>query len=106
MMFSLFFLGKVNLLLVFFLSSYPDQTVNPHIVKPSYKYWSPYIGLFSRKDEFLFNSEHRKCNLEKDTLDFGCRKPTLDEVAELFETGSVRILFAFSFTCSTILSLD
>ena len=85
---------------------FPFFLPRPHIVKPSYKYWSPYIGPFSQKDEFLFNAEHRKCNLEKDTLDFGCCKPTLDEVAELFETGSVGILFAFSFTCSTILSLD
>ena len=72
-------------------AGFPD---NPFELKPSYKFWSPYIGPFSRKDQ-AYNSEHRKCHHEKDLEDFGCRRPTLDEVADLLEGGTVSENFLY-----------
>ena len=64
---------------------------NPFIVKPSYKFWSPWVGRFTRKGSKLLNSEHRKCRHDLDEAEFGTRrKMNVEDVIEVLEQGSVR----------------
>lgn len=45
-------------------------------VKPNYTCWSPWIGKHSRKDDFAYNTEYRKCSVGSDD---GMNEPVAEE---------------------------
>jgi hypothetical protein len=62
---------------------------NPFCVKPSYKFWAPWIGTQTRADS-VFNTEYRKCNPGKDAAESGTRQEAnLEDLVEVLEQGSV-----------------
>lgn len=64
---------------------------NPFCVKPSYKFWAPWIGRETRGPK-VFNSEYRKCQHSKDVEESGTRSETnVEDVLEVLEQGSVSI---------------
>ena len=69
-----------------------ESSDNPFEVKPSYKYWAPFIGTCTRSD-IVYNTEHRKCrvtfNADKDGIN-SCDL-TIDKLMEVFSEGKVCI---------------
>jgi len=66
---------------------------NPFVVKPSYKFWVPWIGRHSRASEKILNTEYKKCHHDKDVAESGTRRQmNVEDVVEILEQGSVSVI--------------
>lgn len=60
------------------------------MVKPSYRFWAPWVGTHSRASNKLINTEYKKCQHDKDVAESGTRhQMNVEDVIEVFEQGSV-----------------
>ncbi|KAK3750603.1 hypothetical protein QZH41_014185, partial [Actinostola sp. cb2023] len=89
------FWNQVCLAMVYrgFLHTGLSDVHNPFIVKPSYKFWAPWIGRHSRASEKILNTEYKKCHHDKDVAESGTRhQMNVEDVVEILEQGSVKVL--------------
>ena len=71
-------------------SAFPGSVKTKFSIKPSFKYWSPYMGKNTRKSNILLNSEYRKVNRKTGTFDSEYLKELSEE--RLFELVSQKPL--------------
>ncbi|KAK3700157.1 hypothetical protein QZH41_009864, partial [Actinostola sp. cb2023] len=86
------FWNQVCLAMVYrgFLHTGLSDVHNPFVVKPSYKFWAPWIGRHSRASEKILNTEYKKCHHDKDVAESGTRhQMNVEDVVEILEQGSV-----------------
>ncbi|KAK3731073.1 hypothetical protein QZH41_012181 [Actinostola sp. cb2023] len=89
------FWNQVCLAMVYrgFLHTGLSDVHNPLVVKPSYKFWAPWIGRHSRASEKILNTEYKKCHHDKDVAESGTRhQMNVEDVVEILEQGSVKVL--------------
>ncbi|KAK3715324.1 hypothetical protein QZH41_001662 [Actinostola sp. cb2023] len=89
------FWNQVCLAMVYrgFLHTGLSDVHNPFVVKPSYKFWAPWIGRHSRASEKILNTEYKKCHHDKDVAESGTRhQMNVEDVVEILEQGSVKVL--------------
>ena len=63
---------------------------NPYSVKPTYTFWSPWIGHDVRTGNKLFNTEHRKCHRIQDKEEIGHLEVSEDRLVELLHGTKVK----------------
>ena len=67
---------------------------NRFAVKPSYRFWAPWVGYHSRVSNFLLNTEYKKCHHAEDVAESGTRRQmNVGDVLEIFEQGSVSRIY-------------
>ena len=71
-------------------SAFPGSVKTKFSVKPSFKYWSPYIGKNSRKTNIMLNTEYKKLDRKTGTFDPEYLKELTEE--RLFELVSQKPL--------------
>ncbi|KAK3730434.1 hypothetical protein QZH41_003002 [Actinostola sp. cb2023] len=89
------FWNQVCLAMVYrgFLHTGLSDVHNPFVVKPSYKFWAPWIGRHTRASKTILNTEYKKCHHDKDVAESGTwHQMNVEDVVEILEQGSVKVL--------------
>ena len=81
------FWRQVELCMV--LRGYPGCTVEKFEIEPSLFDWAPYIGKLTRKNNNIYDTEHRKVNPVTQTLEKDCRDVTEERIMELLTQSTV-----------------
>lgn len=91
--------------------AYSGHNPNPFCITPSYTFWAPWIGRFTRSST-VYNTEYRKCVSNTSAFQFDVdlngesgqennvevdHKLSLDDLVEMMEFTDVRTLHMYSF---------
>ena len=73
--------------------AFPGSVKTKFSVKPSYKFWSPYMGKNTRKSNILLNTEYKKLNRKTGTYDSEYLKElSTERLHELVSQKPLRVL--------------
>ena len=70
------------------LHAFPGRAICELNLKPNFKEWAPYLGPFTRADDIVLNTEHRKINKGNGKLEEECREMSQERILEMLSNHS------------------
>ena len=61
---------------------YPNRVVQELKIKPSFNYWTPYIGKYTRRSKIVLNTEYKKLSKINRRFEEDCREITEERILE------------------------
>ena len=65
---------------------FPNRVIQELVIKPSFNYWVPYIGKYTRHPKIVLNTEHKK--VSKINIEEDCREMTEECILEMLTNDS------------------
>ena len=70
------------------LHAFPGRAICKLNLNPNFKEWAPYLGPFTRADDIVLNTEHRKINKGNGKLEEECREMSQERILEMLSNDS------------------
>ena len=70
------------------LHAFPGRAICELNLKPNFKEWAPYLGPFTRADDIVLNTEHRKINKGNGELEEESREMSQERILEMLSNDS------------------
>ena len=83
------------------LHAFPGRAICELNLKPNFKEWAPYLGPFTRADDIVLNTEHRKINKGNGKLEEECREMSQERILEMLSNDSHLQIKRTSKRCKT-----